>query len=156
LATLTDVFVSLAARALLTAMPDRDVDVRLGLTTVEGLTAPAIDGAHRRSLGDLALARRAARDEAWTTPTGTTDVDRFNAMVITAGRGGPRVLMPPLLNGVGICIGFGEVAPQVVPIGDGIGVRHMVTVSIRASADAVHPTHLRQLAEDLRERIDRA
>jgi pyruvate dehydrogenase E2 component (dihydrolipoamide acetyltransferase) len=109
-----------------------DINIGLAVALEEGLVVPVIRNADRLSLEELAKYSRELADKAQKKKLFPLDYDRGTFTVSNLGMFGVdnfiAIINPPQCA----ILAVGQVAPCVVPFGEGIAVRSMMTMSLSA------------------------
>jgi len=137
--TITDMVIQAAAKALrqfpsLNAIVDetktvwkKDVNIGVAVAVDNGLLVPVIAGADTKTLAEISAESRAnaesARRGVITPGTGTFTIS-------TLGMYGIREFLPIINAPECAILGVGAVAPRAVPVGDAIGIRDMMTLTL--------------------------
>lgn len=154
--SLSDVFVSAATRSLAEILPAASSTARLGVAAGSVWALPAIPSAATKTLSQLAVDRRAAVEAAWSAePEAELPPGRVTLVIANVGKDGADVCVPPSFGPDTIVVGFGSAAPRVWRVGDGVGIRVTVSITITANVSALGPLSMGQFLDALTDKVER-
>ncbi len=145
--TVTDLIIHAAARALreyprLNAIVDETKltlkgRVNIGVATAvdHGLLVPVVPDAHVKSLAEIAAASRAAAEAARRGVLTSTDAGTFT--VSSLGMYGVGRFTPIINAPECAILAAAAITPRVVPVGEAIGVREMMTLTLACDHRAI-------------------
>jgi len=137
--TITDMVIQAAAKALrqfpsLNAIVDetktvlkKDVNIGVAVSVDHGLLVPVIAETDTKTLAEIAAASR-ANAEAARRGVIAPGVGTFT--ISSLGMYGVREFLPIINAPECAILGVGAITPEVVPVGDAIGVRDMMTLTL--------------------------
>jgi pyruvate dehydrogenase E2 component (dihydrolipoyllysine-residue acetyltransferase) len=109
-----------------------DINIGMAVALEEGLVVPVIRNADRLSLEELAKYSRELADKAQKKKLFPLDCEGGTFTVSNLGRFGVDTFIAIINPPQCAILAVGQVAPRVVPHGEGIAVRSMMTMSLSA------------------------
>lgn len=133
-----------------------DINIGMAVALEEGLVVPVIRSADRLSLKDLAQQSRELVEKAQKKKLFPLDYEGGTFTVSNLGTFGVdnfvAIINPPQCA----ILAVGRVAPRVVPHGEGIAVRSMMTLSLSADHRIVDGAIAARFLQEVKRRLERA
>jgi pyruvate/2-oxoglutarate dehydrogenase complex dihydrolipoamide acyltransferase (E2) component len=150
--TLTDVLLTAVARTVAEVAPGLGADLRLAVDIAEHMALVALAPLDAANLPEVATIRRAAVESAWASAGEPLAAGATSLVVVNAGAQGADICLPPAFGDDCVTIGFGAARPRIWRVGEGVGVRTTVTISVSAPA-AFRPATLRNMLSTLADKV---
>lgn len=131
-----------------------DVDIGVAVAMDDGLVVPVIRGADELSLEEIALRSRDLSEKAQRKKLTPSDYQGGTFTVSNLGMFGvdsfTAIINPPQAG----ILAVGRVAPRVVPYGEGIAIRSMMTMTLSADHRVVDGAIGARFLEKVRQRLE--
>jgi pyruvate dehydrogenase E2 component (dihydrolipoamide acetyltransferase) len=132
-----------------------DINIGMAVALEEGLVAPVIRNADRLSLQELARQSRELAEKAQKKKLFPLDYEGGTFTVSNLGMFGVdnfvAIINPPQCA----ILAVGQVAPRVVPYGEGIAVRPMMTMSLSADHRVVDGAIAARFLQEVKRHLER-
>jgi pyruvate dehydrogenase E2 component (dihydrolipoamide acetyltransferase) len=132
-----------------------DINIGIAVALEEGLVVPVVRNADRLSLQELAEQTRELAEKAQRKKLFPSDYDGGTFTVSNLGMFGVdnfvAIINPPQCA----ILAVGQVAPRVVPHGEGIAVRPMMTMSLSADHRVVDGAIAARFLQEIKRHLER-